>query len=103
MGQVQRVEAYTPREVERADVVIETQITFAQRPRPITLVNLSSQGFMGECPAGVPLKSRISLDIPGVGSLEGCVRWAVGRRVGGRFDTPLDDDQLAEAIAAAFA
>lgn len=103
MGQVQRAEVFTPRAVERADVVIDTQITFAHRPRSITLVNLSSHGFMGECPAGVPLKSRISLDIPGIGPLEGCVRWAVGRRVGGRFDTPLDDAQLAEAMAAAFA
>jgi len=103
MGQVQRAEVYTPRIEERAGVAIQTQITFAQRPRPITLVNLSSQGFMGECRAGVPLKSRVSLDIPGIGPLQGCVRWSVGRRVGGRFDTPLDDAQLAEALAAAFA
>lgn len=103
MGQVQRVEVFEPRAVDRSDVLIETQITVADRPRAITLVNLSSHGFMGECRAGVPLKSRIKLDVPGVGPLDGCVRWAVGRRVGGRFDTPLDDFQLAEAMAAAFA
>ena len=103
MGWVERAEVFTPRVGERADVSIETQITFAQRPRAITLVNLSSHGFMGECPAGVPLNSRISLDIPGLGSLGGCVRWSVGRRVGGRFDRPLEDGELAEALAAVFA
>ena len=55
---------------------------------------------MGECRAGVPLNSRISLDLPSLGAVAGRVRWAVGRRVGGRFDTPLDEDELAEALAA---
>lgn len=103
MGQVQRAEGFVPRIVGRSDVVIEAQITVANRPRPITLINLSSHGFMGECPQGVPLKSRVTLDLPDLGPLAACVRWAVGRRVGGRFDTPLDDAQLAAAAAAAFA
>ena len=79
----------------------EPQISVADRPRPITLINISSHGFMGECPAGVPLRARVSLDLPGLGRLSGCVRWAVGRKVGGRFDTPLDELQLADALAAA--
>ena len=103
MGQVQRVEAFVPRVVERSDVAIQAQITLAGRSRPITLINLSSHGFMGECPQGVPLKSRVSLDLAGLGPLNGCIRWAVGRKVGGRFDTPLDDAQLSDAMAAAFA
>ena len=105
MATVQRAEtaeAFAPRIVGRADVDIDTQITVANRPRSITLINISSHGFMGECRAGVPLKSRVSLDLPGLGPLPACVRWAVGRRVGGRFDTPLDESQLAEALAAAF-
>lgn len=102
MGQAQLAEAFTPRIVGRCDVTIETRISVADRSRPITLVNLSSHGFMGECPAGVPLRSRVSLDLPGLGPLTGCVRWAVGRRIGGRFDTPLNEAQLAEAMAAAF-
>lgn len=106
MGQVQRAEAvevFTPRIADRAPVSIHALISVANRPRAITLINLSSHGFMGECLAGVPLKSRISLQLPGLAPLEGCVRWAVGRRVGGRFTTPLDEDQLAEALAAVFA
>lgn len=103
MGQVQRVEVIEARAVERADVFIETQIAVAHRSRAITLVNLSIHGFMGECPTGVPLKSKIKLDVPGVGPIDGCVRWSVGRRVGGRFDRPLDEAQLAEAMAAAYA
>lgn len=115
MGQVQRVEAFTPRIVdgfadtmverivERTDVDVEATISVANRPRPITLINISSHGFMGECRCGVPLKSRIVLELPGLGPLSGCVRWSVGRRVGGRFDTPLDEFQLAEALAAVFA
>lgn len=108
MGQVQRIEEFvarpmTPRIVDREDVVIEATISVAGRSRAITLVNISSHGFMGECPAGVPLRSRVDLGLPGMAPLGACVRWAVGRRVGGRFDTPLDDAQLASALAAAFA
>lgn len=103
MGQVQRAEVFTPRIVDRSPVEIEARISVANRPRPITLINLSSHGFMGECRCGVPLNSRVHLELPGLEPLEGCVRWAVGRRVGGRFDTPLSDEQLAEAMAAAFA
>lgn len=102
MGQVQCAESFVPRIVGRADVVIEARITVANRPRAITLINISSHGFMGECPAGVPLKSRVTLDLPDFAPLPACVRWAVGRRVGGRFDTPLDEAQLAAAVAAAF-
>ena len=102
MGQVQYAEVFVPRIVGRADISIEERITVAHRSRAITLINLSSHGFMGECPAGVPLKSRVTLDLPGLNPLMGCVRWAVGRRVGGRFDTPLDDRQLEAAMDAAF-
>lgn len=98
MGHAQCVEAFTPRVVDRADVSIPTRISVADRPRPITLINLSSHGFMGECPAGVPLRARVSLELPGLGARPGCVRWAVGRRVGGRFDTPLDPAQLEQAL-----
>lgn len=103
MGQVQRVEVFTPRIVDRAPVDVDATISVANRPRPITLINLSSHGFMGECRCGVPLRARIVLELPGLSPMEGCVRWAVGRRVGGRFDTPLSEDQLARAMAAAFA
>ena len=92
-----------PRAVARADVSIDTRISVADRARPITLINVSAHGFMGECRAGVPLNARISLELPGLGAVGGCVRWAVGRRVGGRFDTPLSENQLAEAMAAVFA
>lgn len=100
MGNVQRADTYTPRAVDRAEVRVAAQISVADRPRAITLINLSSHGFMGECPAGVPLKARVSLHLPGLRPLAGCVRWAVGRRIGGRFDTPLDEAQLAEALTA---
>lgn len=102
MGQVLRVESFTPRIADRADVCIETQISVANRARAITLINLSRHGFMGECRAGVPLRSRISIELPGIGAFSGCVHWAVGRRVGGRFDTPLDEIQLAGALETDF-
>lgn len=98
MGQVLRVDEFTPRIADRTQVCIETQISVADRARPITLINLSVHGFMGECRAGVPLRSRISIELPGIGPLSGCVHWAVGRRIGGRFDTPLNESQLAGAL-----
>jgi len=103
MGQVQFAEVFTPRIVDREPVDLEATISVANRPRPITLINLSSHGFMGECRCGVPLRARVVLDLPGLEPMAGCVRWAVGRRVGGRFDTPLDEEQLALALAAVFA
>lgn len=101
MGQLQQVIPFVPRIVERSDVSIATSIAVANRPRPIVVVNLSSHGFMGHCPAGVPLGSRVRIDLPGLGEMQACVRWAVGKRVGGRFDTPLDPAQLADALTAA--
>lgn len=103
MGQVQFAEVFMPRIVDREPVDLEATISVANRPRPITLINLSSHGFMGECRCGVPLRARVVLELPGLKPMAGCVRWAVGRRVGGRFDTPLDEEQLALALAAVFA
>jgi hypothetical protein len=51
--------------------------------------NMSSAGFMAECAEPIRIGSYITLDIPGLGTVEAQVRWQIGRRLGGMFLDPV--------------
>jgi hypothetical protein len=55
----------------------------------IKVENLSSAGFMADCPAQVLIGSYVSLEVPGIGPVEAQVRWQVGRKIGGMFLDPI--------------
>jgi PilZ domain len=55
----------------------------------ISIENLSSSGFMAECPAPVLIGSYVSLDVPGIGRVEAQVRWQIGGKMGGMFLDPI--------------
>jgi hypothetical protein len=55
----------------------------------IKVQNVSAAGFMAECTKPVRIGSYVSLDIPGIGSVEAQVRWQIGFRMGGRFLDPI--------------
>src|SRR4051812_45234914 len=52
---------------------------------PVTVRNMSSAGFMAECAQPVRIGSYVTLQIPGVGTVEAQIRWQIGRRMGGMF------------------
>jgi hypothetical protein len=55
----------------------------------IKIENLSSAGFMADCPTPVLIGSYVSLEVPGIGPVEAQVRWQVGRKMGGMFLDPI--------------
>ena len=55
----------------------------------IKVQNVSAAGFMAECTAPVRIGSYVSLDIPGIGTVEAQVRWQIGLRMGGMFLDPI--------------
>jgi hypothetical protein len=55
----------------------------------ILIRDLSTRGFMAECDEWVEIGSKVSLDVPGIGSVEAQVRWQIGNRMGGMFLDPI--------------
>ncbi len=55
----------------------------------VMIRDVSQRGFMAECAEPVRIGSFVSLDVPGVGSVQAQVRWQVGRRMGGMFRDPI--------------
>lgn len=55
----------------------------------VRVCDVSTGGFMAECPDPVRIGSYVSLDVPGLGPVEAQVRWQLGRRMGGMFLDPI--------------
>ena len=55
----------------------------------IKVRDVSTAGFMAECPEPVRIGSYVSLDIPGIGPVHAQVRWQIGVRMGGMFLDPI--------------
>jgi hypothetical protein len=55
----------------------------------IKVRNLSSAGFMAECAEPVLIGSCVSLEVPGIGTVQAQVRWQIGARMGGMFLDPI--------------
>jgi len=55
----------------------------------VRVCDVSTGGFMAECPEPVLIGSYISLDVPGIGPVHAQVRWQLGARVGGMFLDPI--------------
>jgi hypothetical protein len=51
--------------------------------------DVSQCGFMAECAEPVQIGSYVSLEVPGIGTVEAQVRWQVGTRMGGMFLDPI--------------
>lgn len=51
--------------------------------------DVSTSGFMAECPEMVGIGTYVSLDVPGIGPVKAQVRWQLGARMGGMFLDPI--------------
>jgi hypothetical protein len=81
------------RRAERLPLDAETRL----RPNSwsslqIRMLDLSASGFRAECEARVKPGSSVSLDIPGIGSVEAQVEWQRGDQFGARFFAPIELD-----------
>ena len=55
----------------------------------VTIRDVSTSGFMAECAEPVRIGSQVSLEVPGIGTVEAQVRWQLGGRMGGMFLDPI--------------
>ena len=79
------------RRAERHQVDAETRL----RPNSwsslqIKMLDLSASGFRAECEARVTRGGSVSLDVPGIGSVEAQVEWQRGDQFGARFFAPIE-------------
>jgi hypothetical protein len=79
------------RRAERLSVDAETRL----RPNSwsslqIKMLDLSASGFRAECEARVKPGGSVSLDVPGIGSVDAQVEWQRAGQFGARFFAPID-------------
>lgn len=55
----------------------------------VTIRDVSTSGFMAECPESVRIGSYVSLEVPGIGPVHAQVRWQLGGKMGGMFLDPI--------------
>ena len=55
----------------------------------VRVLDLSSNGFRGECEARVLVGTCVTLEVPGIGPSQAYVTWRRGNRFGAQFSTPL--------------
>jgi hypothetical protein len=65
----------------------------------VGMVDLSGSGFRARCEARVPPGSCVSLEIPGVGSVDAQVEWQRGQQLGARFFVPIDLSRCAWTLS----
>jgi hypothetical protein len=56
----------------------------------VTMIDLSASGFRARCEARVPPGSGVSLEVPGLGSVDAQVEWQRDQQLGARFFVPID-------------
>ena len=61
----------------------------------LKLRNISSMGALAECDVSVAPGTEITIDIVGIGPVQGIVRWAQSRKFGIQFDSEFDLARLA--------
>ena len=61
----------------------------------IELVDISSEGFRGQCDAILKIGSCVTLEVQGVGLVEAIIVWRKGDEIGARFANSIDLDHCA--------
>lgn len=96
---LKRVPRYAPRG-PRAAVDIEACLLLPNdRLIPVTLRNLSRDGFMATTSSPVRPNSWIGVALAGYGIVRARVRWNEAGEVGCQFRIPLDTERLRQALA----
>lgn len=86
---------YEFRSAERLTVPIDSKLRLADgRELEIRIRDISSMGFMMECPEVVPIGSRVELLLPVIGTLQAEVRWELAGWVGCKLADELRWDML---------
>ncbi|WP_448658098.1 PilZ domain-containing protein [Sphingomonas sp. CJ99] len=79
------------RAVDRDEVHFRARATGpGGRPLTLLIVNLSPHGLMARTDAVIEPGTALRVHLPVVGQAMVDVRWSLGGRIGGQFDTPID-------------
>jgi hypothetical protein len=98
---LKRPARYAPRG-PRIGVNLRTSFVLADdRVVPVTIENLSANGFMAKCRRVLPENSWLGVELPGCGVVRARVRWTEGREVGCQFRRPIPLDNFGPAPAQA--
>lgn len=74
------------RDADRNEVFYRTRCATANGVETLQIVNISASGFMARTEGSFAEGDIISVRLPVVGSVAAEIRWALGGRVGCRFD-----------------
>jgi len=55
----------------------------------VKIRDVSTEGFMAECPDPVRIGSYVAIEVAGIGPVKAQVRWQLGDRMGGQFVDPI--------------
>ena len=55
----------------------------------VRIRDVSTEGFMAECPDPVRIGSYVAIEVPGIGPVQAQVRWQLADRMGGQFVDPI--------------
>ena len=80
--------SFQERRTERLSVEERTELRHRYAIE-VRVRDLSTRGFMAECDERVEIGSAVSLEVPGIGSVQAQVRWQIGSRMGGMFLDPI--------------
>jgi hypothetical protein len=91
---LKRQSRYAPRG-PRIAVDLGTSLVLADdRVVPVTIHNLSSNGFMAKCRGKVPENAWLGVELPGCGILRARVRWIEDGEIGCQLRKAIDLDQF---------
>ena len=91
-------EGYQKRNVERCQVLIETQMRVLGVVYPFEVLNISTMGFMGWSTPKLRIGAMVEVELPGMGFIDAHIRWALAGRIGVQFVQPLTLDECRRAI-----
>lgn len=80
------------REAKRDSLFLLTALCLpdGQEMCKLRVRNLSAKGLMADCPAAVEKGQHVTLDLRGIGRVEGRIVWTKGERAGIAFDRPIN-------------
>lgn len=83
------------RSSDRIDVAIWTQLhTKGSEAYPIRITNVSPAGLMGMTPCPSDEATRITIDLPELGTLDGSIAWRLGDRIGISFRRMMTEEDF---------
>jgi len=65
----------------------------------IRMADISELGFRAACEARLPVGGPVTLDVPGIGSVDAQVEWQRGGEFGARFLSPVPLDRCGWSLA----